>query len=333
MIRRTPRPTTRYLVLDNRTAQDRTLTYAATGLLVHLLSMPDDWEVSVKALAGASIEGRDKIRNLLNELQAAGYAVRVEGRNDKGHREVDYDIYDRPVTAQDNLNLSTEASQPGPEKPSLDANPGTETQGRESRAGNPGPGNPTQQSNKEQSNQVQSNQKQSTQSLYEAEFMACWRLYPKRAGGNSRKEALKAFSSRRKQGYTFEQLLDGTERYATFCDLTGKTKTEYVKMAATFYGPNEHFLEAWTPPPPTTPPANDPLDLDSTDWGEDDDNPFRDSNRPGQERSQLAYETAHGDLPSLECQSERPERGGPSGAAEARQGAVSGGTGRGGPYY
>ena len=43
-------------------------------------------------------------------------------------------------------------------------------------------------------------------------------------------------------------MVAGAERYASFCDATGKTGTEYVSQAATFLGPDKRFLEDWALP-------------------------------------------------------------------------------------
>lgn len=79
-------------------------------------------------------------------------------------------------------------------------------------------------------------------------FAECWDAYPSRAGGNPRKAALKAYSARLAGGASPDDLLAGTERYARFCDATGKTGTEYVKQGATFYGPDGHWAEPWNLP-------------------------------------------------------------------------------------
>lgn len=72
--------------------------------------------------------------------------------------------------------------------------------------------------------------------------------YPKRAGGYNWPKALKAYIARRKEGHSLEEIQAGTVRYAAFCEATGKLKTEFVKQAATFFGPDKHFLEAWEVP-------------------------------------------------------------------------------------
>lgn len=83
-----------------------------------------------------------------------------------------------------------------------------------------------------------------------AEFEQAWQAYPKRAGGNSKADALKAWKARLKERVLPNRMLEGVRRYAAFCEATEKTGTEYVKQAATFFGPALHFDEPWTPPPP-----------------------------------------------------------------------------------
>jgi hypothetical protein len=80
------------------------------------------------------------------------------------------------------------------------------------------------------------------------EFEQCWTAYPKRAGGDPKRDALIAFRARRKEGHTSEEMLQGTQRYANFCQVTGKLNTETVRMAKTFFGPSKHFLELYALP-------------------------------------------------------------------------------------
>lgn len=79
-------------------------------------------------------------------------------------------------------------------------------------------------------------------------WYAVWQDYPKRAGGNSRAAALKAYAARLKSGASEVEMLDGVRRYAEFVKATGKEGTEYVKQAATFFGPAEHWKEPWDLP-------------------------------------------------------------------------------------
>jgi hypothetical protein len=83
---------------------------------------------------------------------------------------------------------------------------------------------------------------------YPPEFDAAWSAYPKRAGDNPKRRALNAWKARVEEGHAPEAILAGVERYATFCEATGKVGTEMVKQAATFFGPDLAFTEDWKPP-------------------------------------------------------------------------------------
>lgn len=93
---------------------------------------------------------------------------------------------------------------------------------------------------------------------YPPEFEAVWTLYPKRTGGNSKRDAFKAWRARLRAGVTVEVLHAGVERYRAYCDREGKTGSQYVMQAQTFFGPGERYLEAWEAPSAVLPmPAPD----------------------------------------------------------------------------
>lgn len=64
-------------------------------------------------------------------------------------------------------------------------------------------------------------------------FSFFWSLFPKRAGDRDRKAAVKAFAAAIKRA-SEQEILEGTERYAAFCDAMGKTGTEFVRQARTW---------------------------------------------------------------------------------------------------
>lgn len=74
-------------------------------------------------------------------------------------------------------------------------------------------------------------------------------IYPKRTPGHNWKQAAKALTARIRQGHTIDTLIDGTRRYAAHVaeqEQSNKTwDPKYVKMAAAFFGPDEHFLLDW----------------------------------------------------------------------------------------
>ncbi|MDG1642965.1 DNA-binding protein [Klebsiella huaxiensis] len=83
---------------------------------------------------------------------------------------------------------------------------------------------------------------------YSPEFETAWQAYPKRAGGNSKSGAFKAWKARLKDGVKPEDLLAGVKRYAVYARATGSVGTQFVKQAATFFGPDRHFEESWQAP-------------------------------------------------------------------------------------
>lgn len=77
--------------------------------------------------------------------------------------------------------------------------------------------------------------------------------YPSRAGDPGWRKAVKAANARLAEGHTTDQFIAGAKRYAAYCEAIESTGTQFVKSAATFLGPDKHFLEAHTPPAPRPP--------------------------------------------------------------------------------
>ncbi|UTA78988.1 replication protein [Halomonas sp. XH26] len=92
---------------------------------------------------------------------------------------------------------------------------------------------------------------------YPDDFEAAWSAYPKRAGGNPKKSAFKAWSARRKQGVPAETMQAGVERYAQFIRAKGDERTEFVMQGQRFFGPNAEYDNDWLPPAARTPQRQD----------------------------------------------------------------------------
>jgi hypothetical protein len=76
-------------------------------------------------------------------------------------------------------------------------------------------------------------------------FERAWSLYPQRAGGNSKANALKQWTARVRSGVKPGDLVSGVERYAAYIRAKGDEGTEFVKQAATFFGRGEHWTEPY----------------------------------------------------------------------------------------
>lgn len=80
---------------------------------------------------------------------------------------------------------------------------------------------------------------------YPPEFEQVWKLYPRRHRANPKKPAYKAWKARLRAGHSADAIEAGVKRYAEAVEADGKVGTQYVMQAATFFGPNELFLEPW----------------------------------------------------------------------------------------
>lgn len=98
---------------------------------------------------------------------------------------------------------------------------------------------------------------------YPDEFELVWSIYPKRAGGNSKSDAYKAWHARIRDGTAAEEIYSGVERYAAFVKFEGSLNTQYVKQAKTFFGPGMHFSEPWATQ--QAPGARDPNQISEPD--------------------------------------------------------------------
>ena len=91
-----------YTPISNIPVRDMTLSLRAKGLLTVVLSLPDEWEFSIKGLASICREGRDGISSALNELQRNGYLIREQSRQPNGTMgSVEYFFYESPELCQE----------------------------------------------------------------------------------------------------------------------------------------------------------------------------------------------------------------------------------------
>ena len=72
---------TNFTVVPNQPINDPELSIGALGLLVYLLSRPDNWQVRIEQLRSRWNVGKDKIYSLVNCLCQAGYVVKQTVRD------------------------------------------------------------------------------------------------------------------------------------------------------------------------------------------------------------------------------------------------------------
>ena len=103
-----------YTTISNHHLQDRKLSLKAKGLLTLILSLPPEWDMTLKGLVSLSGDGVDSVRSGIQELEKAGYLRRSRSRNNLGQLLcTEYTIYEHAVTENvaseteidDNLNI------------------------------------------------------------------------------------------------------------------------------------------------------------------------------------------------------------------------------------
>ena len=99
-----------YTVMSNYHLRDKRLSLKAKGLLSQMLSLPENWDYSLKGLTVINRENIDAIRTAVVELENAGYITRYQGRDDKGKMiGNEYNIYEKPMTDNPLLENPTTA--------------------------------------------------------------------------------------------------------------------------------------------------------------------------------------------------------------------------------
>lgn len=85
-----------YTIMSNFHLRDKNLSYKAKGLLSFMLSLPDDWDYSMRGLESLSKESIKAIKNIMQELEDNKYLVRVRKQDEFGKFYYDYSIYEIP---------------------------------------------------------------------------------------------------------------------------------------------------------------------------------------------------------------------------------------------
>lgn len=86
-----------YTVMSNHHLRNTDLSLKAKGLLSLMLSLPEDWDYTMKGLAHICKDGIDSISGGIRELEAHGYLIRERIRNENGQLgSIEYTILEQP---------------------------------------------------------------------------------------------------------------------------------------------------------------------------------------------------------------------------------------------
>ena len=112
-----------FTVMSNYHLRDKNLSLKAKGLLSFMLSLPDDWDYSLRGLVAICKESKDAIRSTLNELKLNYYLQIERIRDETGKFEYNYLIYEKPYRTRLKSRNPPDTDFPYTDEPNTDNQP------------------------------------------------------------------------------------------------------------------------------------------------------------------------------------------------------------------
>lgn len=104
----TRKKNTNYTCMSNVFLRDNKLSLKAKGLLATIMSLPDNWDFSIKGIVKLLPEGRTAVYSAIDELKKAGYCTMVICRENNKITGNDYTFYEEPIAGETEQNLHSE---------------------------------------------------------------------------------------------------------------------------------------------------------------------------------------------------------------------------------
>lgn len=112
--------TNNFTIMSNHHLQNKELSLKAKGLMSLMLSLPENWDYTMKGLSRICKEGLDSIRAAIHELEKQGYVIRERIRSTNGQLgAVEYTILEHPQNAAAK-ETKLEQENPTFDKPTLE---------------------------------------------------------------------------------------------------------------------------------------------------------------------------------------------------------------------
>ncbi|MDR3560502.1 MAG: helix-turn-helix domain-containing protein [Negativicutes bacterium] len=87
-----------FVQVDKHFINDARLSYKAKGILLYLLSKPDDWKVYESEIAKHAADKLHSVRSGIKELIEFGYITRQKKRNEQNQfMGYDYNVFEQPA--------------------------------------------------------------------------------------------------------------------------------------------------------------------------------------------------------------------------------------------
>lgn len=196
----------KYTMVSNEILQRIDLSWKAKGIMVYVLSLPDDWDIYLEEIMKHSTDGKAGFRSGWKELEKAGYVKRIPVREKGKIIKWETYIYE---------NIDTEAFSPHTDFLEVE---NLEVENRTLLITNN-----TNDLNKQTSASKTVN--------LESDFEKLWQLYPNK---KNKAGAFKAYKSAIKDGVTNKQIQDGIVAYKQ--EIARKnTSIEYVRYGSSWF--------------------------------------------------------------------------------------------------
>ena len=253
--------------VHNTFIRDRRLSMAERGLLLTMMSMPENWSFSVTGLRGMVADGRDRVRSTVKALEEHGYLKRVQTCDENGlFNDVLYTFSDEPVfidagkLSEDTfIKFSAETDKKDQEKPDdspISENPPTGAAPTETHSINNNYSKErliyeqitmcctaAQRTEEEASKPVQ--KKKAKKTVDTAIYAAIIEHLNSRAGTNYKpttKETQKHINARLNEGYTLDDFKAVIDRKCS--EWLGTHMAEYLRPSTLFGNKFEGYLTA-----------------------------------------------------------------------------------------
>ena len=87
-----------YTMVSQRIMKDKNLSLTERGMLLTLLSLPDNWQLTISGLSQILPDGREKIARTLNSLIEKGYVTREQNRGNRGQFDsTTLEVHETPI--------------------------------------------------------------------------------------------------------------------------------------------------------------------------------------------------------------------------------------------
>ena len=100
-----------YTIIPNIHLKERKMSLKSKGLLTLMLSLPDDWNYSLKGLVSLCSESESAIKSSLQELKKFGYLriQKIAPKKGSGKFEYIYEIFESPLKEEERQKVNRKA--------------------------------------------------------------------------------------------------------------------------------------------------------------------------------------------------------------------------------